>query len=199
MQLFCKRANVVPDAYANLTNGRLRPFCERNLDKGRGSAYMSPMETFNVRTMLYDTIRTQLGRSVPFARHAGVEIDAIGKGHASAHLPFRPEGLNHIGTQHAAALFALGETASGAAMAGAFAPILFEVRPVAAEATIRYLGPAKGSVSAEARVDGEPDALLSTVKTEGKVRFPVVVSLKNEDGAEIGEMQVNWHVSRGRA
>ena len=52
---------------------------------------------------------------------------------------------------------------------------------------------------AEARVDGEPDALLSTVKTEGKVRFPVVVSLKNEDGAEIGEMQVNWHVSRGRA
>lgn len=169
------------------------------LDKTFMATYMSPMETYNARTMLYDTIRTQLGRSVPFARHAGVEIDAVEKGRASAHLPFRPEGLNHIGTQHAAALFALGETASGAAMAGTFAPILFEVRPVAAEATIRYLGLAKGRVSAEARVDAEPDALLSAVKTEGKVRFPVVVTLKSEDGTEIGEMQVNWHVSRGRA
>lgn len=157
------------------------------------------METFKAHTVLYETIRDQLARNVPFARHAGVEIDRIGKGHASAHLPFRPEGLNHIGTQHAAALFALGETASGAAMAGAFAPILLELRPVAAEATIRYLGPAKGRVSAEARVGAEPDALLRTVRCEGKVRFPVVVSLKSEDGAEIGEMKVDWHVSRGRA
>jgi len=77
----------------------------------------------------YDLIRQQLGKTVPFARHAGVEIEKIGKGYSVVHLPFRPEGLNHIGTQHAAALFALGETASGAAMAGAFAPILLEVRP----------------------------------------------------------------------
>lgn len=149
--------------------------------------------------MLYETIRDQLTQNVPFARHAGVEIDKIGRGHASAHLPLRPEGLNHIGTQHAAALFALGETASGAAMAGTFAPILVELRPVAAEATIRYLGPAKGRVLAEARVEGEPDALIQAVRHDGKVRFPVLVSLKGEDGAEIGEMRVNWHISRGRA
>jgi uncharacterized protein (TIGR00369 family) len=157
------------------------------------------METFKACTMLYETIREQFTQNVPFARHAGIEIDRVSRGRASAHLPFRPEGLNHIGTQHAAALFALGETASGAAMAGTFAPILVELRPVATEATIRYLGPAKGRISAEARVQGEPDALLRAVRCDGKVRFPVVVSLKNEDGTEIGEMQVDWHVSRGRA
>ena len=149
--------------------------------------------------MLYDMIRSQMGQNVPFARHAGVEIDTIDKGRASARLPFRPEGLNHIGTQHAAALFALGETASGAAMAGTFAPMLLEVRPVAAEASIRYFGLAKGQVTADARVEAEPDALLEAVRTEGKVRFPIVVSLKGEDGIEIGEMMVDWHVSRRRS
>lgn len=149
--------------------------------------------------MLYDMIRSQMGQNVPFARHAGVEIDTVDKGRASARLPFRPEGLNHVGTQHAAALFALGETASGAAMAGTFAPMLLEVRPVAAEASIRYFGLAKGQVTADARVEAEPDALLEAVRSEGKVRFPVVVSLKGEDGIEIGEMMVNWHVSRRRS
>jgi acyl-coenzyme A thioesterase PaaI-like protein len=149
--------------------------------------------------MLYDMIRSQMGQNVPFARHAGVEIDAVDKGRASARLPFRPEGLNHIGTQHAAALFALGETASGAAMAGTFAPMLLEVRPVAAEASIRYFGLAKGQVTADARVEAEPDDLLEAVRTEGKVRFPIVVSLKGEDGIEVGEMMVDWHVSRRRS
>lgn len=68
--------------------------------------------------MTYDLIRKQLSSSVPFARHAGVEIEKIESGRATARLPFRAEGLNHLGTQHAAALFALGEAASGAAMAG---------------------------------------------------------------------------------
>lgn len=158
---------------------------------------MSPMETLE-DPMLYDMIRSQMGQNVPFARHAGVEIDTVDKGRASARLPFRPEGLNHIGTQHAAALFALGETASGAAMAGTFAPMLLEVRPVAAEASIRYFGLAKGQVTADAKVEAEPDALLEAVRTEGKVRFPIVVSLKGEDGIEIGEMMVDWHVSRRR-
>lgn len=160
---------------------------------------MSPLATFTESAMIYDMIRNQMGQNVPFARHAGVEIDAIDKGRASAHLPFRPEGLNHIGTQHAAALFALGETASGAAMAGTFAPMLLEIRPVAAEASIRYFGLAKGQVTADARVEAEPDALVETVRSEGKVRFPIVVSLKGEDGIEIGEMTVDWHVSRKRA
>jgi uncharacterized protein (TIGR00369 family) len=148
--------------------------------------------------MIYDLIRSQLGQNVPFARLAGVEIDSVADGRASAHLPFRPECLNHIGTQHAAALFALGETASGAAMAGAFAPILLEIRPVAAEASIRYFGPARSAVTAEARVEATPEALIRAVRTDGKVRFPIVVSLRGEDGVEIGEMTVDWHVSKKR-
>ncbi len=148
--------------------------------------------------MTYDLIRQQMSKSVPFARHAGVEIESVDKGRASATLPFRPEGLNHIGTQHAAALFALGEAASGAAMAGAFLPILLEIRPVAAQAAIKFLAVAKGPVRAEAVVSGDADALVRAAKTDGKVQFPVVVTLTGEDQTKVCEMTVDWHVSTKR-
>jgi acyl-coenzyme A thioesterase PaaI-like protein len=145
--------------------------------------------------MDYEFIRSQLDKSVPFAKHAGVEVEKIEKGRATAYLPFRPEGLNHIGTQHAAALFTLGEVASGAAVAGAFAPVLLEVRPVAAEATIRFLSLAKGPVRAVASVTGDPGELMRSVKADGKATFRVNVALSSEDQRNVGEMTVDWHVS----
>ena len=94
--------------------------------------------------MSFEAIRARLTAGVPFAAHCGVSLDKLDRGSATATLPFRKAGLNHIGTQHAGALFAVGEAASGAAMAGLFADVLGRVRPVAGEATIRYLKPAKG-------------------------------------------------------
>lgn len=148
--------------------------------------------------MTYDLIRKQLGSSVPFAKHVGVEIERIESGRATARLPFRAEGLNHLGTQHAAALFTLGEAASGAAMAGTFAPILLEIRPVAAQASIRFLAVAKGPVRADAVVTGDAKELVDAVKAGGKTQFPVVVTLTGEDQSKVGEMTVDWHVSLKR-
>ena len=149
--------------------------------------------------MTYDLIGKQLSKTVSFARHAGVEIETIDKGRAVTRLPFRPDGLNRIGTQHAGALFTVGEAASGAAMAGAFVPILLEIRPVAAEAAIRFLAVAKAPVRAEAQVKGNADDLLSAVKTDGKSVFQVAVNLTGEDGAKVAEMSVDWHVSMKRS
>jgi len=145
--------------------------------------------------MDYDLIRSQLDKSVPFAKHTGIALEKIGKGRAAASLSFRPEGLNHIGTQHAGALFTAGEAASGAAMAGAFAPVLLEVRLVASQASIRYLKAAKGSVRAEALVSGEPEKLLQTLENEGKVIVTVQVHiLDSTSGETLAEMNVEWHV-----
>jgi uncharacterized protein (TIGR00369 family) len=146
--------------------------------------------------MSFEIIREQLMSGVPFAAHCGVSLDEIGNGRATASLPFRKEGLNHIGTQHAGALFAVGEAASGAAMAGAFAPVLLGIRPIAAEAAIRYLKAAKGSVRAEAAVEEDPDALLKSLQEEGKVAFPVKVGLFDaSSGEKLAEMTVRWHVT----
>ncbi|WP_304176942.1 PaaI family thioesterase [Phenylobacterium aquaticum] len=146
--------------------------------------------------MNFEAILARLAASVPFAAHCGVSLDRLDRGSATATLPFRQAGLNHIGTQYAAALFAVGEAASGAAMAGLFADLLGAVRPVAGEATIRYLKPAKGKVRAEATTEGDPEGLLRSLRDDGRVAFPVTVELLDSESSEkLAEMTVRWHVT----
>jgi hypothetical protein len=76
--------------------------------------------------------------------------------------------------------------------------VLLEIRPVAAEAAIRFLAVAKGGVRAEASISDDADALVHTVKTDGKSVFRVTVHFTGEDQAKIAEMTVDWHVSMKR-
>ena len=145
----------------------------------------------------YDMIRTHMMQTIPFASHAGIEIIRIADGEAEAILPATPQTLNHIGTPHAGAVFTLGETASGAALAGAIAPILLECRPVAAEASITYLRRAKGQLTAIGKTSIDGATVLATLKSEGRIQFDVHVSITDEAGALVNEMIVAWHVKSG--
>lgn len=147
---------------------------------------------------MFEMIREQMNRAVPFAAHAGVALTGLSPDGATAQLAEAPTSLNHIGSQHAGALFTLGEAASGAAMAGVFAPVLLEVRPLAAGASIRYSRVAKGPISAIAQVQGDAAALLDTLAHDGKVAFDVGVTLSDAEGQEVAAMTVNWHVSKRR-
>lgn len=140
-------------------------------------------------------IKTQLSAAVPFAAHVGVAMDAIGPGTASATLDQSHSTSNHIATMHAGALFTLAEAASGAAMAGMFFERLAALRPVAASATIDYLRPAKGLITAHARIDASKDALFAALEAEGKVRFAVAVTMVDGEGREVAAMRVDWHVA----
>lgn len=141
-------------------------------------------------------IRESISQTVPFASHTGVELISIEDGVGEALLPAQDVTLNHIGSQHAGALFSLGEAASGAAMAGGFVSILMAVRPVAANATIRYVKVAKGPIRAFAKLSQPAGNLLSELEEAGKVQFAVEVSMRDEAEEEVATMQVDWHVSK---
>ena len=142
----------------------------------------------------FEVIRSQLGQAVPFARHAGVVLTHVEEGLARAELEQTGTSVNHIGTQHAGALFTLGETASGGAMAGVFADRILSVRPIAGEAQIRYTRLAKGKIVAEARVAGARDALIAALERDGKVAFDVTVAMSDGEGKEVATMRVSWTV-----
>ena len=142
----------------------------------------------------FEIIREQLGQAVPFARHAGVKLTHVEEGLARAELEQTSQSVNHIGTQHAGALFTLGETASGGAMAGVFADRILNVRPIAGEAQIRYLKLAKGRIVAEGRVLGARDALIAAFERDGKVAFDVAVALSDAEGKDVATMRVSWTV-----
>jgi uncharacterized protein (TIGR00369 family) len=142
----------------------------------------------------YEIIRDQLGQAVPFARHTGVKLTHVEQGLARAELEQTASSLNHIGTQHAGALFTLGETASGGAMAGVFADRILNVRPIAGEAQVRYLRLAKGRITAEARVVGSRDTLVAALERDAKVSFDVAVTMRDDGGQYVATMRVAWTV-----
>lgn len=143
----------------------------------------------------FDALRAQLSAVVPFAAHVGVALRAIAPGEASATLEQTHSTSNHIATMHAGALFTLAEAASGAAMAGLFLERLAQLRPVAASATIDFVKPAKGTITARAAVEGDRAALFAALDAEGKVRFPVRIRMEDAEGREVARMSVDWHVS----
>lgn len=146
---------------------------------------------------LFDMIRSQMQASVPFAKHNGIEVSAMADGYGEAVLRETPQSLNHVGSQQAGALFTVGETASGAAMMGAFAARATSIIPLATRADIAYRKVARGTITAKARTSLPGADLLATLDSEGKAAFDVAVDLVNEAGETVGEMKVAWHV-RGR-
>ncbi len=144
----------------------------------------------------YEMIKTHLEQSIPFANHVGITLGEIGDGIATATLDQRTETSNHIKSQHAGAMFTLGEAASGAALAGALAPVILEVRPVASGAKISYVKIAKGTLEAHAKTDTPGAELLQTLKETGKVAFDVLVDIRDGEGDTVVTMTVGWHVRK---
>jgi acyl-coenzyme A thioesterase PaaI-like protein len=144
--------------------------------------------------MIYEQIKIRAIDGVPFAKLAGVKINTVSCGASAAQLVERPELTNHIGTMHAAALFALGEAASGAAMAGTLGVLIMKAKPVASEASIKYLKLAKGTITAFATLDGDAAKFIEQLENDGKIRFDVLVDLNNDSNETVAQMKVEWHI-----
>jgi acyl-coenzyme A thioesterase PaaI-like protein len=142
----------------------------------------------------FDAIAKGMVMAVPFAGHVGVEITSIAEGESTVLLPERPELTNHVGSQHAGALFTAAETASGAAFVGAFAERMGDVTPLARSAEIAYEKIANGPIEASAKLGVDPAEALATLDSEGKVEFPCEVVLTDESGTRVATATVHWHV-----
>ncbi len=142
----------------------------------------------------FDLIAKGMTQAVPFAGHLDLEIVEVGEGEATVVLPERPELKNHVGSQHAGALFTAAETASGAAFVGAFAERMGDVTPLARSAEISYERIANGPITAHARLATPAATLLDTLDAEGKVEFPCEIELTDADGTLVAAANVRWHV-----
>jgi uncharacterized protein (TIGR00369 family) len=142
----------------------------------------------------FDAIAKGLAMAVPFAAYLGLEITEVSAGEATVVLPRKAEHNNHVGSQHAGALFTVAETASGAAFVGAFAVRMGDVVPLAKSAEIDYEKVAHGPITAKATLGIDAAAALATLDAEGKVEFPCEVELTDKDGQRVATATVHWHV-----
>jgi len=142
----------------------------------------------------FDAIAKGMAMAVPFIGHLGLEITEVAPGEATVVLPKRTELTNHVGSQHAGALFTAAEAASGAAFVGAFAVRMGEVTPLARRAEIEYLKVANGPITAHGVLGVEAAEALATLDADGKVEFPCQIELTDGQGAVVATATVEWHV-----
>lgn len=142
----------------------------------------------------FEAIAEGMTQAVPFVAHLGLQITSLERGEAVVRLPERSELTNHVGSQHAGALFTVAEMASGAAFVSAFAERLGEVTPLARRAEISYEKVARGAIEASAKLGIDPEAALAALDTDGKVVFACDVELRNAAGEKVATATVDWHV-----
>jgi acyl-coenzyme A thioesterase PaaI-like protein len=142
----------------------------------------------------FDAIAQGMTQAVPFAGFLSLEITSVAPGEATVVLPERAELTNHVGSQHAGALFTVAEAASGAAFVGAFVERMGEVTPLARSAEISYEKIAKGPIEARAKLAVPAVEALASLDTEGKVEFPCEIELADASGTQVATATVHWHV-----
>jgi uncharacterized protein (TIGR00369 family) len=141
-----------------------------------------------------ELIAKSMGTAVPYIGHMGIEVTAMEEGAATALLPDRPELHNHVGSQHAGALFGVAETASGAAFVGGFAARMGDLTPLARSAQISYLKVARGPIEAKAKLGTPVADALAALDADGRVDFSVTVEMTDAEGTEVATATVDWNV-----
>jgi acyl-coenzyme A thioesterase PaaI-like protein len=141
-----------------------------------------------------DLIAKSMATAVPYIGHMGIEVTAMSEGAATALLPDRPELHNHVGSQHAGALFGVAETASGAAFVGGFAARMGDVTPLARSAQIAYVKVARGPIEAKAKLGTAAADALATLDADGRVDFSVEVEMTDAEGLVVATATVDWNV-----
>ena len=130
--------------------------------------------------------------AVPWVGTAGITFGAITTDRVEAFLPDRPDQHNHVGGPHAAVMFGLGETASGAVGLAAFASAGDRAVPLVVRSEIRYLKLARGDLRAEAVLTRPRDEVLAELDAGQRPEFAVDVTITDANGVQTGAMTIVW-------
>ncbi|WP_214369294.1 DUF4442 domain-containing protein [Pseudonocardia sp. H11422] len=137
--------------------------------------------------------------SVPWVRTVGIEFAEVGPTRVVASLPDREELRNHVGGPHAAMIFGLAETASGAVGLAAFGATMERATPLVVSSQIGYRKLARGPLTAEAVLTRPADEVLAELDAGRRPEFTVDVTVRDADGTETTTVSVVWTLKPNRA
>ncbi|MHA6619191.1 DUF4442 domain-containing protein [Pseudonocardia sp. DLS-67] len=137
-------------------------------------------------------------QTVPWVRTAGIEFAEVTPERAVLRLSDEPELRNHVGGPHAAMIFGLAETATGAVTLAAFASAMERATPLPVRSEIAYQRIARGPLTAQA-VLGRPAAdVLAELDAGARPEFGIDVTITDGDGRETTRMTVVWTLRPNR-
>ncbi|MDN5858598.1 MAG: DUF4442 domain-containing protein [Pseudonocardia sp.] len=137
-------------------------------------------------------------QSVPWVQAMGITFGETTAHRVVAHLPDRPELHNHVGGPHAAMIFGLGETASGAVSLAAFGATMERATPLVVSSEVRYTRLAKGPLTAFARLSRPVADVLAELDAGNRPEFAVEVVVTDAQDRETTRMTVLWTLRPNR-
>lgn len=135
---------------------------------------------------------------LPFSRLIGLQRRTSAD--SSVSLPAGECYTNHLGTVHAAALFAVAEAASGEFLLQEFPHLEGRVIPMVRRAEVKYRQPARGAVHARAHVAPETRAaFVSALEQKRRALITIAVAVFDEHGTRALDTSIEWFVAFDRA
>jgi acyl-coenzyme A thioesterase PaaI-like protein len=118
-----------------------------------------------------------------------ITVDSVDRGAAYARLT--------PGAHDQAAIFALAERSSRAALAGAAAPLRTGIEPAPSASSFAYFRQASGNLEAAAAVELEiVDDFVDALGRDGRISAVVNVLVVDEEGAPVARASFDWVVLR---
>ena len=144
-------------------------------------------------------IREALVSAVPFNALLGIEVLEVRPGRGVVRLPDAERLRNHVGSQHAGALFLAGEAAGGAAFVGAFAAEMGTITFLLRGARILYQHLARGEVLATCEIGEELERVRRELDESGRSRLTAHAELQDSDGTSVCALELDYSVRRTAA
>jgi acyl-coenzyme A thioesterase PaaI-like protein len=137
-------------------------------------------------------------QTVPWVGTVGIEFVEVAPERVVLRLPDDPALRNHVGGPHAAMIFGVGETATGAVTLAAFASTMERATPLPVRSEIAYQRIARGPLTAVA-VLGRPAAdVVAELESGARPEFDVDVTITDGEGRETTRMTVVWTLRPNR-
>lgn len=145
-----------------------------------------------------DQIGALMHQVVPMVATLGLVYQSVSQERAVVLLPDDPAYRNHVGGPHAAAMFAVAESATGAVAIAAFGDLLDRGVLLPMTATMDFLSIAKGDLTATAWIDGDVAAARATFEAGQRPEFDIVADITNGEGVQTGRLRARWTLKRLR-
>ncbi|GLW95551.1 DUF4442 domain-containing protein [Actinokineospora globicatena] len=148
--------------------------------------------------MSLDWVADAMKKTVPWVSTAGVEFLEVTPTRVTCSLPDREAHRNHVGGPHAAVIFGLAETASGALALAAFAPEMARATPLVVRSEIHYRKLALGPLTTTATLTRPAAEVTAELDAGTRPEFTVDCTIHNAEGTLTTELAVTWTLRPNR-
>ena len=135
---------------------------------------------------------------VPMVATLGLEYVEVAVDRTVVVLRDQPAYRNHVGGPHAAAMFAVAESATGAVAIAAFGDMMDRAVLLPTTATMDYIAIARGDLTATAWLEGDAEAARAQFDAGTRPEFDIACEIADTEGTITGRFRARWTLKAQR-